>query len=260
MLLAVDISNTHTAFGVFRGKELLHDFRVESVKGRTADELHVLLVGLLELEKLAPTEIDGAVIASVVPGLTDPAVLACTRAFGRPPMLVGPGTKTGMPILYEAPREVGADRIVNALAAYERAKTGVIVVDFSTATIFDCISPKGEYLGGVIAPGIRIAAEALFTRAARLTRVPISRPDRVIGNSTEAAMQSGIVFGYVGLVDGLVQRIQEELGFPCKVYATGSVASPVAEECTRIDEVLPFLTLEGLRLVYERNAEPPKKR
>lgn len=258
MLFAVDISNTHTAFGVFRGVELIHDFRVESVKGRTADEMHVLLVSLLELEGLGPKDVTGSVIASVVPALTDPMALACTRAFGRAPMVVGPGTRTGMAILYEAPREVAPDRIVNALAAYERAKSGVVVVDFSTATIFDCISPKGEYLGGVIAPGIRIAAEALFTRAARLSRVPISRPDRVIGTNTEAAMQSGIVFGYVGLVDGLVERIQEELAFPCKVYATGSMASPVAEACTRIDEVLPYLTLEGLRLVYERNQAGPR--
>jgi type III pantothenate kinase len=185
-------------------------------------------------------------------------VAACTRAFGQAPMVVGPGTRTGMPILYESPREVAPDRIVNALAAYERARSGVIVVDFSTATIFDCISPKGEYLGGVIAPGIRIAAEALFTRAARLSRVPISRPERVIGTNTEAAMQSGIVFGYVGLVDGLVDRIQAELGFPARVYATGSTASPVAEACARIDEVLPHLTLEGLRLVFERNVISPR--
>jgi type III pantothenate kinase len=258
VLFAVDVSNTHTAFGVFRGAELVHEFRVESAKGRTADETHVLLVGLLELEGLSPRQISGAVIASVVPGLTEPMVAACMRAFGQAPMVVGPGTRTGMPILYESPREVAPDRIVNALAAYERARSGVIVVDFSTATIFDCISPRGEYLGGVIAPGIRIAAEALFTRAARLSRVPIRRPDRVIGTNTEAAMQSGIVFGYVGLVDGLVERIQAELGFPTRVYATGSMASPVAEACDRIDEVLPHLTLEGLRLVFERSALTPR--
>ena len=253
MLLAIDISNTHTVLGLYREATLVHDFRIESQKGRTADELLVLLTSLLELRGVSRSEVDASVLASVVPALTEPMASACTHAFGKAPLEVGPGTKTGMPILYETPREVGADRIVNGLAAFERAKGGVIVVDFGTATTFDCISPKGEYLGGVIAPGIQIGAEALFTRAARLSRVPIALPARTIGTSTEACMQSGIVLGYVGLVDGLVSRIQEELGFPCRVYATGSLASPVAENCSRIEEVLPYLTLEGLRILYTRN-------
>jgi type III pantothenate kinase len=253
VLLAIDISNTHTVLGLYEGPTLAHSFRIESAKGRTADEMLVLLVGLLELRGIAPSRIEASVLASVVPALTEPMSMACAQAFGRAPMIVGPGTKTGMPILYESPREVGADRIVNALAAFERAKGGVIVVDFATATTFDCISPKGEYLGGVIVPGIRVAAEALFTRAARLARVPIALPERVIATSTEAAMQSGIVLGYVGLVDGMVMRIKDELAFPCRVYATGSLASPVAETCVRVDEILPDLTLEGLRLLYQRN-------
>lgn len=253
MLLAIDISNTHTVLGLYREATLVHDFRIESQKGRTADELLVLLTSLLELRGVSRSEVDASVLASVVPALTEPMASACTHAFGKAPLVVGPGTKTGMLILYETPREVGADRIVNGLAAFERAKGGVIVVDFGTATTFDCISPKGEYLGGVIAPGIQIGAEALFTRAARLSRVPIALPARTIGTSTEACMQSGIVLGYVGLVDGLVSRIQEELGFPCRVYATGSLASPVAENCSRIEEVLPYLTLEGLRILYTRN-------
>jgi len=253
VLLTIDISNTHTVLGLYRGTELVHDFRIESSKGRTADEMLVLLVSMFELRGVAPADVTASVLASVVPQLTDPMIAACEHAFGRAPMVVGPGTKTGMPILYETPREVGADRIVNALAAFERAKGGVIVVDFATATTFDCISPKGEYLGGVIVPGIRIGAEALFTRAALLSRVPIALPTKVIGTSTEQAMQSGIVLGYVGLVDGMVRRIKEELVFSCRVYATGSLASPVAEACARIDEVLPDLTLEGLRLLYERN-------
>ena len=254
MLLAIDVGNTHTVLGIYDGARLVHDFRIESQRGRTADEHLVLLLGLLGYAGVSRTAVTASIMASVVPALTEPITEAVRRAFAHDTVLVGPGIKTGMPILYENPREVGADRIVNSVAAFERVKGGVVVVDFSTATTFDCISPKGEYLGGVIAPGILIGAEALFTRAARLSRVPITKPPRVVGKNTTSAMQSGIVLGYVGLVDGLVRRIVEELAFPCRVLATGSLASPVAEECETIDEVVPDLTLEGLRMLYERNA------
>jgi type III pantothenate kinase len=215
-----------------------------------------MLLGLLSYAGVGRSDVTASIMACVVPALTDPIADSIRRAFGHETMLVGPGIKTGMPILYESPREVGADRIVNAVAAFERVKGGVVVVDFSTATTFDCVSPKGEYLGGVISPGILIGAEALFTRAARLSRVPIQKPAKVVGKNTTSAMQSGIVLGYVGLVDGLVRRIVAELGFPCRVLATGSLASPVAAECETIHEIVPDLTLEGLRMLYERNAAP----
>jgi type III pantothenate kinase len=253
VLLAIDVGNTHTVLGLFEGTKLVHDFRVESQKGRTADEHVVLFLGLLGYAGVARAAVKASIMACVVPALTEPITDAVRRAFGHDTTLVGPGIKTGMPILYESPREVGADRIVNAVAAFERVKGGVVVVDFSTATTFDCISPKGEYLGGVISPGILIGAEALFTRAARLSRVPIQMPAKVVGKNTTSAMQSGIVLGYVGLVDGLVRRITAELGFPCRVLATGSLAAPVAEACETIDEIVPDLTLEGLRMLYERN-------
>ncbi len=265
MLLVIDVGNTNIVYGLLEvdaaatreamldGSELRHQFRVETSRGRTADEYAVTLRQLLAAHDVEAGSVAGAIVASVVPSLTEPMVDVVTRAFGCPVMIVGPGIKTGMPILYENPREVGADRIVNAVAAYERVQSGVIVVDFGTATTFDCVTPKGEYLGGVICPGIQISADALFARAAKLPRVEITKPAKVVGRNTVHSMQSGIVYGYVGLVDSMVERLREELGYPCKVLATGGFATLVAPLSKTIEHVDPILTLIGLRLLYERN-------
>jgi len=255
MLLVIDVGNTNISFGVFEGEALLHHLRSESARARTADEYAVLIRQMLALRGVAPERIESAIIASVVPTLTDTMVGLVRRAFGRDALVVGPGIKTGMPILYENPREVGADRIVNAVAAYEWARSGVIVVDFGTATTFDCVTPKGEYLGGVIAPGIQISAEALFSRAARLHRVEIALPPRVVGRNPVHSMQSGIVYGYAGLVDGLCGRLKKELGHPCRIVATGGLARLIAPQTESIEVVDDDLTLTGLRLLHERNAE-----
>jgi type III pantothenate kinase len=254
MLLAIDVGNTNIVYGLFRGTELLQQFRVETSRNRTADEYAVVLRQLLEMRGVAPAAITGAIVASVVPAVTEPMIELVRRAFGIDAVVVGPGIKTSMPILYENPREVGADRIVNAVAAYERFHSGLIVVDFGTATTFDCVSPRGEYLGGVIAPGLQISADALFSRAAKLPRVEIARPAKVVGRTTQQSMQSGLVYGYVGLVDGLVDRLIEELAFTtCPVIATGGLARLVAPISRTIQHVDDDLTLTGLRLLFERN-------
>jgi type III pantothenate kinase len=253
MLLVIDVGNTNISFGVFQGSVLLQHARCESARSRTADEYAVLVRQMLALRGVDLDGIDAAILASVVPTLTDTMVGLVRRAFGREALVVGPGIKTGMAILYENPREVGADRIVNAVAAYEWAKAAAIVVDFGTATTFDCVTPKGEYLGGVIAPGVQISAEALFSRAARLHRVELAVPPRVVGRNPVHSMQSGIVYGYAGLVDGLVTRLKKELGYPVRVVATGGLARLIAPETETIETVDDDLTLTGLRLIHERN-------
>ena len=253
MLLVVDVGNTNVSFGVFEGSALLHHVRSESARARTADEYAVLVRQMLALRGVDASAIEAAIVASVVPPLTDTMVALVRRAFSIDALVVGPGIKTGMSILYENPREVGADRIVNAVAAFEWAKEGVIVVDFGTATTFDCVTPKGEYLGGVIAPGVVISAEALFSRAARLHRVELALPPRVVGRNPVHSMQSGIVYGYAGLVDGLCKRLKDELGYPCRVVATGGLARLIAPQTECIEAVDEDLTLTGLRLLYERN-------
>lgn len=252
MLLVVDVGNTHTVLGLYEGKKLIHHFRIQSERGRTEDEYHVTFATLVQLAGVQVKEIHSSILASVVPLLTESIVRAVRRAFGHEMIVVGPGIKTGMPILYENPREVGADRIVNAIAAYDRVHAGVIVVDFGTATTFDCVSNRGEYLGGAIAPGIGLSADALFTRAARLPKTEIVRPPHVLGRNTVHSMQSGLVFGYAGLVDGMVERLRAEMGYPCTVLATGGESMLIRSESKTIDEVDPHLTLDGLRILFER--------
>jgi type III pantothenate kinase len=258
MLLVIDVGNTNIVYGLFDGSELVRQFRVETGRGRTADEYAVVLRQLLAMNDIAAEQVHAAALASVVPALTEPMIDLVRRAFDKEALVVGPGIKTGMSILYENPREVGADRIVNAVAAYEKVKGAVIVVDFGTATTFDCVTPKGEYLGGVIAPGIQISADALFTRAAKLPRVEIAKPPKVVGRNTIHSMQSGIVYGYVGLVDGMIERLREELGYTTAVIATGGLARLIAPLSKTIDEADDILTLVGLRILYERNAPAAK--
>jgi type III pantothenate kinase len=253
MLLAIDVGNTNIVYGLFDGEGLVHQFRVESARGRTSDEYAVQLRALLEMHGVALSAVKAAILACVVPSLTEPMLRLVERLFQREAVVVGPGIRTGMAILIENPREVGADRIADAVAGFERAKGGVIVVDFGTSTNFDVVTPKGEYLGGVLAPGLQISADALFARAAKLPRVEIAKPPKVVGKNTIHAMQSGIVYGYVGLVDGLVERLMAELGFPAAVIATGGLAPLIAPLSKTIVDVDDHLTLTGLRILYERN-------
>jgi type III pantothenate kinase len=253
MLLVIDVGNTNIVYGIFDGEKLTHQFRVESSRGKTADEYRVTLMSLLALHGLDASRITAGIVASVVPPLTEPMVQLVTRAIGHEPLVVGAGIRSGMPILCENPREVGADRIVNSVAAYARFGKQLIVVDFGTATTFDCVSQKGEYLGGVIAPGVQISADALFSRAAKLPRVEIALPPKVIGKNTVNSMQSGIVYGYVGLVDGLVERLQAEMGGECAVIATGGLARLIAPLTRTVPITDDELTLTGLRILYERN-------
>jgi type III pantothenate kinase len=266
-LLAVDVGNTNVSLGIFdyaAGEaELAHQWRLSTHREQTSDELAITLRALFAQEGRRVEEISDVIIGSVVPPLLPIWERVSDKLFSSSPLIVGPGVRTGMPVRYENPREVGADRIVNSVAAYEMYGGPIIAVDFGTATTFDCISEAGEYLGGVITPGIHISMDALFDRTSKLHRVEIARPKSVIGKTTTDALQSGLLYGYAGLVDSMVERIRSELGDEARVIATGGLARLIASESASIERVEPFLTLEGLRILFEKNRperrENPRK-
>lgn len=265
MLLVLDIGNTETELGLFpmrddgtAAPELIAQWRISTASHQTIDEHGVLIRQLFALRGLDPATVRGIIVSCVVPPLESPIRQMCERYFNVKALFIEPGVKTGMPVHYDNPAEVGADRIVNAVAAYEKCKQSCIVVDFGTATTFDAVSPRGEYLGGVIAPGIAISADALFSRTARLPRVDLKRPPRVVGSNTVHSLQSGLFYGYVGLVDGILERLLAEQG-ALKVIGTGAMASFIAAGSRFLNEIDDVLTLTGLRIIWERNLHGRRK-
>lgn len=257
MLLAIDVGNTNIVLGVFDGSTLVRSWRLQTVRERTLDELGLMVDGLFAHDGVKHGDITGIVLGSVVPPVTGTMRGMMARYFGLSPLIVDPVKNSGMPILYDNPSEVGADRIVNAIAAYEQFGRGsrapLIVCDFGTATTLDAVSADGEYLGGAICPGVTISADALFQRAARLPRIDVRKPSQVVGRTTVGAMESGLFYGYVGMVEGLVRRMRDELGGQALCVATGGLASVIAPETDLIQHVDIDLTLQGLRVVWERN-------
>jgi type III pantothenate kinase len=253
MLLTLDVGNTNVTLGMFEGEELRATWRFATDVERLPDEYGVLVLSLLHHEGLTPTDVTEAVMACVVPDLEPVFEQLCRRYFNTSPLHVSAGVRTGLRILYDAPREVGADRVADAVAAIQQFGTPLIVVDLGTATVFDAVDRNGDYLGGAIAPGLGIASEALFQRAAKLYRVELDRPKSAIGRNTITAIQSGILFGFVGLIEGIVARMKDELGGDTKVIGTGGYAEIIGRETNVIDHINPNLTLDGLRLIHELN-------
>jgi type III pantothenate kinase len=254
MLLAMDIGNTNTVMGLFADEELVHDWRIRTEVDATIDEYGIIIRSLFQASDCPMDKVNHVIISCVVPPVLHAVERFCRKYFTVTPLVVGPGIRTGMPIFYDNPKEVGADRIVNAVAAFEALKQAAIVVVFGTATTFDYISERGEYMGGVISPGIMISCEALFHKASKLPRVEIfARPASIVAKNTIASMNAGIVFGYAGLVEGIISRMKKEVGANLRVVATGGLAPLIASECSVIDLVDDYLTLKGLRIIHERN-------